>query len=67
MHRHLSCFKLGGVDFPSINSAFVVGVGFWAALIIADEMFLRYEIESWHALLFIAQLVTWMGFDVLPS
>jgi len=63
----VSSFKLGGPDFPSINSAFAVGAAFWAALMIADEIFLRYEIESWHALIFIAQLVTWMSLYVLSS
>jgi hypothetical protein len=33
---------------------------------IADEAFLCYENESGHALLFTAQLVTWMSFYVLP-
>jgi hypothetical protein len=63
----VSSFTLGALDFASMNSAFAVGVGFWAALMIADEIFLRYENESWHALLFIAQLATWMSFYVLPS
>jgi hypothetical protein len=63
----VSSFTHGALDFASINSAFAVGVGFWAALMIADEIFLRYENESWHALLLIAQLATWMSLYGLPE
>jgi hypothetical protein len=62
----ISSFELGALDYRAVNSAFAVSVGFWAALMIADEIFLRYEVEGWHALLFIAQLATWMSFYVLP-
>jgi hypothetical protein len=63
----LSSLKLGSLDMAAINAAFAVGLSFWAGLMIADEIFLRYEVESWHALLFLAQLVTWMSLYVLPS
>jgi hypothetical protein len=59
-------FKMGSLEFISLNTAFTAGIAFWAALMIADEVFLRYENQSWHALLFIAQLVTWMSLYVLP-
>jgi hypothetical protein len=58
--------KLGVIELTSVNGAFAAGIAFWAALMIADEVFLRYENQSWHALLFIAQLVTWMSLYVLP-
>jgi hypothetical protein len=61
-----SSFKAGALDLASVNAAFAAGLGLFAAFMIADEVFLCYENESGHALLFTAQLVTWMSFYVLP-
>jgi hypothetical protein len=58
---------LGSIDHVAANAAFVVGVGFWGALMIADEVFLQYERQASHATLFIAQLASWMALYLLPD
>jgi hypothetical protein len=58
---------LGSLDHGAANAAFAVGVGFWGALMSADEVFLQYERQASHATLFIAQLASWMGLYLLPN
>lgn len=63
----LSSLMMGHLDYVWVDRAFAVGLGLWAALLIADEFFLRYENEATHLLIFIAQLVTWLSLYFLPS
>ena len=50
-----------------INEAFAASLGLLAAFMIADEVFKQYEVERAHVLFFIAQLVTLLAIDLLPS
>jgi hypothetical protein len=42
-------------------------LGLWAAFMLADEILKQYDVEHSHVLFFIAQLVTFVSFYVLPS
>jgi hypothetical protein len=55
------------MDRSAANAAFALGLGLWAAFMLADEIFLQYERESPHATIFIAQVVSWMALYVLPD
>ena len=39
----------------------------WAAFMLADEILKQYDVEHSHVLFFMAQLVTFVSFYVLPS
>jgi hypothetical protein len=42
----------------SVYAAFTIGLGLWAAFILADEVCLAYLVEATHIRLLVAQLVT---------
>jgi hypothetical protein len=43
------------------HRAFVTATALWAAFLIADELFLRYDLEAVHLRLLTAQAITWMA------
>jgi hypothetical protein len=47
--------------------AFAVGLSLWAAFILADEVFVAYEVAGTHWRLFVAQLVTLLAIELLPD
>ena len=62
-----SSLKAGTLDWSAVNTAFAVGLGLWAAFMIADEITIKYAYEQSHELLFVAQLVTLVAIYVLPA
>jgi len=53
-----------------INMAFGVSLGLWAAMILADELFLVYKtmnLEGEHLRIFVAQLISFMAIHLLPN
>ena len=62
-----SSLNTGTLAGGLVNAAFALGLGLWAAFMIADEITLKYEYERSHELLFIAQLVTLVALYVLPQ
>jgi len=51
----------------AVYSAFGVSLALWAAFLIADEIFIAYEMESVHLPIFIAQLITLLALYLLPN
>jgi hypothetical protein len=62
----ISSLGAGVLAWASLGIAFTVGLGLWVAFIIADEIFMQYDNESSHVLLFVALLVTLVSLYVLP-
>ena len=60
-------FTFSGDMTGAIYTAFGVGLGLWAAFLIADEVFVAYPMESTHFPIFIAQLITLLALYVLPN
>jgi hypothetical protein len=50
-----------------VNTAFATGIALWAAFMIADEIFVEYNNERSHIMLFAAQLITLVGLHLLPA
>ncbi len=55
----------GGLN--TVYTAFAVSLALWAAFMIADELFLAYDVEATHMRIFIAQLVTLLALRLLPE
>jgi hypothetical protein len=47
--------------------AFAVGLALWGAFAIADEIFIRFDVQAVHWRLFIAQLVSLIYLEVVPD
>lgn len=62
----MSSLARASLDRSALDAAFAAGAGLWAAFMVADEIFLRYENEGSHAILFTAGLASWMAIYVLP-
>jgi hypothetical protein len=62
-----SSLAAGVMAASAVNAAFAAGIGFMAALMLADEITIKYAYEQAHELLFIAQLATLVAMHVLPS
>jgi len=65
-----ACKQFRGIDqqgLTAVYRAFTVGLGLWASFIIADEIFIAYEIEHTHRQLFILQLLSLLGLRLLPD
>jgi hypothetical protein len=65
-------FWLAGLRFSSGNrgtarTAFAVGLGLWAAFMLADEICIAYLVEGTHLRLFTAQLVSLLVVELLPA
>ena len=56
-----------GAGLTAVNQAFTVGLAFWATFMLADEFFIAYELEGTHRSYAIAQLVSFLGFYLLPD
>jgi hypothetical protein len=59
-----------GMNKPGVSvlyAAFLVNLALWAALLIADEIFLAYATESTHLRVFIAQLTSLLVLVLLPE
>jgi hypothetical protein len=51
----------------SVRLAFTVSLALWGAFLLADEIFIAYEVEAKHLLLFTAQLATLLVIELLPE
>lgn len=54
----------------SVDAAFTASLGLWMAFVLADELFIAYEIaglEATHVRLFVAQLLSLMAVRLLPD
>jgi hypothetical protein len=51
----------------SMRTAFAIGLGLWAAFVIADEIFIAYSVEGTHVQLFIAQLLSLFYVDRMQA
>lgn len=66
----LACWSFSGRRHGSsvwMRAAFTVGLGLWAAFMIADEIVIGYPVEATHVRLFIAQLATLLAVELLPE
>ena len=63
----ISSSAAGSLNSEAVNAAFTAGLALWAAFMLTDEIFKQYDVEHSHVLFFIAQLVTFISFYVLPS
>jgi hypothetical protein len=63
----ISSVSAGSFNSVATNAAFLVGLGLWAAFMLADEILKQYDVEHSHVLFFIAQLVSFVALHVLPS
>jgi hypothetical protein len=63
----ISSLAAGAINVDAMNMAFFLGLGLWAAFMLADEIFKQYDTEHAHALFFIAQLTTFIALHLLPS
>jgi hypothetical protein len=64
----LATFRGRGVKRSIIFcAAFTAGLTLWAAFAIADEIFIKYDVEASHLRLFIAQLVMLLAIELLPE
>lgn len=48
-----------------VNKAFTLGVSLWALFLISEEIFIAYQFETGHLILFIAQLVSLIAIHYL--
>jgi hypothetical protein len=58
-------FRAG--DPSRIVPAFTVSIGLWGAFILADEIFISYDVEATHFRLLIAGVVSLMAVLLLPD
>ncbi len=54
-----------GDQMGAVTTAFGVSLALWAALLIADEIFVAYPMEPVHFQIFIAQLITLLALYLL--
>lgn len=63
-------FQFQGLHEPGASvlyAAFLVNLSLWAALLIADEIFLAYATESTHLRVFTAQMTSLLVLALLPE
>lgn len=58
--------RLGEPGRSARVAAFTVSLMLWAAFMIADEIFIAYQVEAAHVRLFVAQLATLLAVECLP-
>ena len=65
----LACWKFRGPSASrrSVYAAFTAGLTLWAAFLVADEVFIAYDLEGTHLRLFTAQLATLLAIELLPD
>ncbi len=56
-----------GAGRRTLYAAFTVGLGLWAAFLLADEVCIAYAVEGTHLRLFTAQLATLLAIELLPE
>jgi len=54
-------------EAPSLYPAFTVSLLLWAAFCVVDELMIRYDVETTHLRLFIAQLLTLITVVLIPD
>ena len=57
----------GLADRRPVDPAFVVGVALSAGFVLADEVFVAYDVEATHLRLPVAQLVSRLAIHLLPD
>ena len=60
----------GETGLPQVHAAFFAGIGFWAALLVADEIFLTFTmdaIEVGHMVIFGSQILSLLAVRLLPD
>jgi hypothetical protein len=60
-------FRGRGAARKAVYLAFTTSLLLWRALLVADEVFIAYPLESTHLRLFVAHLVTLLAVDWLPA
>lgn len=60
-------YRAGRAALPAVNSAFALSLALWAAFMLADELFMAYDVEATHMRIFAAQLVTLLALHLLPD
>ena len=56
-----------GPGLERLHTAFGVSLALWAALMLADELLLVYEVEAPHMRIFMAQLVSLLVLHLVPD
>ena len=56
-----------GPGLEQLHTAFGVSLALWAALMLADELLLVYEVEAPHMRIFVAQLVSLLVLHRVPD
>jgi hypothetical protein len=61
------CYRGRETGRAGAYTASAVGLSLWAAFVLADEVFIAYQVEATHWRLFVAQLVTLLAVELLPE
>jgi hypothetical protein len=59
-----------GISSPrlaAVHAAFAVSLALWATFVIADELFIAYNLEGFHMAIVSSQLVTLLAIQLLPD
>jgi hypothetical protein len=56
-----------GQQTRALYAAFMIGLGLWAAFLLADEIFIAYGMAATHIRLFVAQLVTLLVIELVGA
>lgn len=60
-------FRGRNASRKAVYLAFTISLLLWGAFLVADEIFISYQLESTHLRLFVAYLVTLLTVDLLPE
>jgi hypothetical protein len=66
LFRAFAAFHGAGSQ-QALYNAFAVSLALWAALVLADEIFIAYSYEGTHMGIFTSQLVTLLAVRLLPN
>jgi hypothetical protein len=67
MWRALGRFGDREGRLPALAVAFAAGLALFAGFVLADEIFIAYEVEGTHFRIWIALLVSYVGLRLLPG
>ena len=63
-----AAFRAGrATTLARVDTAFAVSLALWAAFMLADEIFLAFDVEATHMRIFAAQIVTLLAIHLLPN
>ncbi len=60
-------YRGSGTGMRTLHAAFTAGLGLWLGFLIADEVFIAYDVEKSHLALFVAQAATLLIVERAPE